>query len=474
MVAALLLLWSVAALGGASESESCPAGSAEGCAGSGVLAASPKCVSWRQTAGCDPKGNRERQGDKPCTSLIEPGRSGYCECSVGSARHLVRQVTCDHRPFRCDTECLQVLRYTCVSWRQTKGCDANGEREAQNDKPCDQEISARSSGFCECGAGRVVKKPGCEHGEFEEPFSCRDVCAGEPDLYEELGVDSGASEKDIKQAFRKLSLKFHPDKTQDDPVLTARFAAMREAYDIIGNQEQRSLYDAAGLQMVLDAKNHPDKGPTSSAELEVSLESMYNGEEMKVQLSRKVICRGCAGKSTERCRKCTTACANELQLVNVQMGPMIVQQRQEVRSKEKCRMENAKLLIHVEQGMSNGDSIMFKNQGEQQPKKLPGDLKLVFKEKKHQLFRRVGVDLHIELQLSLREALLGFERSIVHLDGRRLTFSYKGVTKPSGVLKITGEGMPHRGDSTQRGNLLARCTIIMPDDGRQWLKENAS
>lgn len=454
--------------------DSCPAG---GGGGPGCPAARGSddrftCIKWRQTGSCDPKGPREPRGDKGCEEIIQAGSSGYCQCGV-SGKLKAREVTCDHRPFKCSTECLQFPRYTCVGWRQTGDCSSDGPRQEDRDKGCDDSIDARMSGYCECGDGRIIRKPGCDAGEFLEPFKCRDECAMESDLYEELGIDSGVSDKALKQAFRKLSLKYHPDKTKNDPVLTARFVAIREAYDIISDPEQRALYDAAGLKMVNEAKNQKiQKGPASSAEIPVSLEALYNGEELSRSIGRKVICRGCAERYTDRCKKCRAQCANEIQLRNVQMGPMVMQQQVEVASKQKCRVQNVPIVVTVERGMATGNQITFKGMGEQQPNKIPGDVVMTLKQTPHKIFRRKGSDLHMEMDISVREALLGFERSLTHLDGRTISFVVDGVTKPFGVLRIAGEGMPLKGDPTQHGDLYVKFRFVMPKDGREWLQEN--
>lgn len=458
------------------EEATCSAKGGKGCADPpGFIDRHLKCVKWRQTGGCNPKGPRERHGDKNCNEEIPTGSSGYCQCGTESDKIRVRESTCDHRPFKCSTECLQVRRYMCVSWRQTGQCSSDGTREPAKDKPCDTIIDATMSGFCECGEGRIVRKPGCQHGEFEEPFTCRDECAAEPGLYEELDLDQGATEKDVKQAFRKMSLKYHPDKTRNDPALTARFTSIREAYDILGDATQRGIYDAAGLKMVYEARGQKiEQGPASNGDFPITLEGMYNGHEAYTTVKRKVICRGCAeNRNTPRCRKCSLQCANEVQLVNVRMGPMVMQQKQQVPSKEKCRNTNTQLFVSVERGANSGDTVVFKAMGEQQPKKMPGDVVLTLREQKHKLFERRGIDLHTEIEISLKEALLGFERALLHLDGRKIVIGHSGVTRPFGVMKIEGEGMPLRGDPTQHGSLFVKCRIVMPNDGPRWLRENA-
>lgn len=476
---ALLLLQALGSSSAAAEDGACPADGSGGEACAAQLSSPPRCIKWRQTGGCDPKGPREKHGDRNCNEEIATGISGYCQCSVGSQKMMARQSTCDHRPFTCDKECLLVLRYTCVSWRQSGGCKADGDREPHLDKPCNSRVDPRSSGYCECGDGRIIRKPGCEHGSFSDAFTCEDECARESDLYEELGVDSSVAEKGIKQAFRKLSLKYHPDKTRNDPYLTTRFAAIREAYEILNDADKRAIYDSAGYKMLDDVKNNKaEKGPAMEGEVKVTLAQVYNGAEFMTQIQRKVICRGCAEQFTERCKQCKEKCANEVELRNVRMGPMVMQQQVEVPSRQKCRHEQTKLHVDIERGMSFGDTLTFRSMGEQQPKKIPGDVVLKLAEIKDKVFRRSGNDLHTDIHVSLKEALLGFERTLTHLDERKLELSYKGVTKPSSVMKVEGEGMPYRGDPTMMGNLLVKLHIDMPreeqltESHRQWLATN--
>merc|ERR1711879_292498 len=123
------------------------------------------------------------------------------------------------------------------------------------------------------------------------------------------------------------------------------------------------------------------------------------------------------------------------------MGPMVMQQQQEVASKQKCRWDNTQLPVSIERGMSSGDTVTFKGQGEHQPKKRPGDVVLKLVENKHAVFKRVGVDLHAEVNITLKEALLGWQRTLTHLDGRHLVLGFDGVTKPFGLMRITNEGM---------------------------------
>jgi DnaJ-class molecular chaperone len=375
---------------------------------------------------------------------------------------------------------LEFERFTCIGWRQTGGCSADGAREPDNDKDCSAMIAPGSSGFCECGGERKVKRPGCDKAQDSEDFSCRDLCAREPDFYEELDLDFSASEKDIKTAFRKLSLKYHPDKTRNNPALAPRFSAIREAYDVLSNSEHRAVYDLGGYRMLVEAQQGKlQKGPAMEGSMEVDLENFYNGWETQTSISRKVICRGCRDVRTTRCMQtCNAGCANELQNVNVQMGPFVVQQQQEVASKERCRIQATNLWVQIERGMAAGDTMNFPGTGEQKPKMMPGDVTLKFKQRPHKVFTRTGNDLKMEIEINLKEALLGFTRTIQHLDGHTVQLSVNGVTRPHEVMRIRKEGMPYRGDPTSFGDLYIKCVLKMPsyeslsDHHRQWLSQN--
>jgi DnaJ-class molecular chaperone len=294
-----------------------------------------------------------------------------------------------------------------------------------------------------------------------------------------LELDSSAEEGDIKKAFRKLSVKYHPDKTRNKPELSARFPAIREAYDVLSNLEHRAVYDMGGFQMVREAQQSKlKKGPSMKGEIKVTLEAMYNGLDQRTAIQRKTICRYCADKSTPRCNQCNVQCAHETQIVNVQMGPFMVQQEQPVASRERCKNSNTNLLVQVERGMGEGDELTFPGMGEQQPKSVPGDVILSLKQETHAVFKRSGNDLRMKMTISLKEALLGWKRTINHLDGRQIEVEISGITSPMETIKVQDEGMPYRGDPTSKGHLYIKVYIDMPretelqEHHKAWLQEN--
>jgi len=196
--------------------------------------------------------------------------------------------------------------------------------------------------------------------------------------------------------------------------------------------------------------------------LDVTLAELYSGSEKATSYRRRVVCRGC-GKNPDldRCDGCNK-CPNEIRMVQRQMGNMIIQQQEEVPSKEKCKYEAKKFEPHVERGMKDGDTITFAVAGTQKPGHIPGDVIYKLKQKKNKEFERKVNDLHYKLNISLKEALLGFTRKIKHLDGHTVELSTTDITKPEQVFAIDGEGMPHRDDPSTFGRLYVKITIDFP------------
>jgi DnaJ-class molecular chaperone len=320
---------------------------------------------------------------------------------------------------------------------------------------------------------------------------------GDEDLYDVLGLDEDATDAQIKRAYRKLSIKYHPDKNPGDAAAARKFNSIREANEILGDPDKRILYDTGGLEAVKEAikedqqnaggqmmdpfaaffgggqqrgGNQNDgakrlkakRGPNFEAQLEVSLEDSYNGGSVNTNINRRVVCRNCRNKNTGKCASCGR-CPNEVKMVQMQMAPgFVVNQQQEVPSKEKCKEETTTLKAVIEKGMNDGASITFERMSEQKPGMIPGDVVFKVKVKRHPRFQRRGNDLHMEMTISLGEALLGFEKKIVHLDGREVTIKEKGVTGPYDTKRIPQEGMPHHDVPSQKGDLFVKMKVNFP------------
>jgi len=320
---------------------------------------------------------------------------------------------------------------------------------------------------------------------------CRVLACGR-DYYDILHVHRSADEATIKRSYRKLALKMHPDKvqgTEEEKAKAAeKFAEVGHAYEVLMDPKKRQVYDRygeEGLKSMGDggggggmdpndifsqffgsafggfgfggAQEEVEvKGETVHVGLEVTLEDLYNGREFKITRDKNVL-KPARGKRDCNCKQ---------KLVTKSIGPGMFQQFTKTEC-EKCdnvqfvRQED-ELTVSLEPGMVDGQKIEFFEEGEPVIDGEPGDLVFVVQTRPHAVFKRVNThDLHMNLVISLLEALVGFERQIKHLDGHMVTIAHKGVVSPGDVMKLKNEGM-RKYDSTRKGSLYVNITVSFP------------
>lgn len=318
--------------------------------------------------------------------------------------------------------------------------------------------------------------------------------------YKTLGIERDATAQQIKKAFRKLSLQYHPDKNQGNEEARKKFVEITEAYEVLSDEEKRQIYDLGGEEG-LKKQNEPSspfdmffgggggrggrggrqKGPDFRMEFEVTLNDIYNGAEKEFNVNRKVLCMKCRGTGakggeTTKCKKCK---GKGVVMSLQQLGPGFNVQMQS--NCEKCGgkgktfktacphckgkkvvPEEKSLSAVVEKGMPNGHEIVFERASEQSPETVPGDVILVVKTKNHKTYTRKGNDLHHTMTISLKEALLGFSKELEQLDGRPITIKRDSVTYQDYVLTVPGEGMPHHNFPSDKGKLFVKFKVAFP------------
>ena len=204
------------------------------------------------------------------------------------------------------------------------------------------------------------------------------AAVGEEDLYELLNIDESASDREIKVAYRKASLKHHPDKGGD----VAMFKQVSRAYEVLSAGEKRALYDAGGLSAVEQGHGRtdpwgrpvgPQKGNDVSVTVSVSLEDFYRGGSVRANVRRRVVCRGCAVNAGRRrtesqnakCNGCGPSCPSVTKVVQRRMGMMIMNQEVEEPSKERCKEDLKALHATIERGAPEGHEVVFPRASEQ-------------------------------------------------------------------------------------------------------------
>lgn len=321
--------------------------------------------------------------------------------------------------------------------------------------------------------------------------------------YEILGVKKGASDTEIKKAYRQKSLKYHPDRNSS-PDASEKFKEIATAYEVLSDSEKRAIYDKHGedgLKQHLDGFQAHDpfdlfsmgfgnlfgmgsgrgdgeryRVPDTTLKLFVTLEQLYFGDIITISFIRPVLCI-----NANDCLKNRNDCAGAgTRLFTQQMGPGFMVQHQVndstcvARRKgwdKNCKqcpngpteLEIAKLTAYIDAGMYSGDTIRFEGSGEQKLNQEPGDFIVVIFEVENKQFKRVGNDLHTTMEISLADALLGFNLPLKYIDGKNIDIQKNGITSYGDVLKVKNKGMPIR-NMNEHGDLYVTLKFKMPSE----------
>jgi len=338
----------------------------------------------------------------------------------------------------------------------------------------------------------------------------------ETKLYDTLGVSPSASDSELKKAYRKLAMKWHPDKNDGNAEAETKFKEISYAYEILSDEKKRTIYDQGGETALKEGggggggggspfdifdmffgggmggmggghrHRGPQKGKDVVHQLKVSLEDMYNGTTKRLSLQKNVVCDKCNGRGGKAgaVGKCMICRGTGIQVRVHQLGPGMMQQIQSmckecdgkgerINPKDRCKtcngrkvVKNNKILeVHVDKGMVEGQKVMFHGEGDQEPNLEPGDVVIVLVEKDHPVFHRQNEDLFMKMEISITEALCGFQRVINTLDSREIIVtSYPGeIVKFADVKCVMGEGMPIYRDPFSKGRLIIQFKVNFPE-----------
>jgi molecular chaperone DnaJ len=328
------------------------------------------------------------------------------------------------------------------------------------------------------------------------------------DYYEVLGIDKGCSGPELKKAYRRIAMKYHPDRNPDDADAEAKFKEATEAYEILSDDEKRAAYDqfghagvdpnaqggfgGAGAGAFSDifgdvfgdifgggggrSRGGPQRGADLQYTLELDLEQAVKGDSVKIRVPTLVACEPCDGSGAKEGSTPTTCgtCGGAGQ-VRMQQGFFSVQQTcpqcrgQGQIISDPCntcrgqgRIEERKTLsVKVPAGVDTGDRIRLTGEGEAGPAGgPPGDLYVQISVREHKLFERDGKHLFCEVPISFADAALGGELEVPTLDGR-VKLKIPSETQTGKLFRLRGKGVvPVRGGSA--GDLLCRIVVETP------------
>ncbi|WP_342262058.1 molecular chaperone DnaJ [Alphaproteobacteria bacterium endosymbiont of Tiliacea citrago] len=331
------------------------------------------------------------------------------------------------------------------------------------------------------------------------------------DYYSVLGVKKEDSLDDIKKAYKKLVIKYHPDKFTDEKEkekANSKFQEIQEAYDVLKDDQKRKQYDMLGHENFKNGGGHSGfdgfggfdfngsgfedifsdffsgfgaerskvfKGEDLRFSLEISLEEAFTGYETNIQIPRKVGCSHCASSGNDvttppsKCSKC-----NGMGKIHVQQFVFRVQQTCDNcngsgKSYKKCSFcrgegrlnETSPINIKIPKGVENGMKIQLKGKGNAIKGGVNGDLYVFVTVKKHSIFVVDNANLLLKIPISIFDAVLGKNVDIPTLEKQSCLLTIPAGTQPGSKLSISGKGMK-RFNSEYRGDIIVTIEIEIP------------
>lgn len=330
--------------------------------------------------------------------------------------------------------------------------------------------------------------------------------ATDRDYYEVLGVDRNASKEEIRRAFRRLALKYHPDRNPGDKEAEQKFKEAAEAYEVLGDDEKRARYDRYGKEgvsgRVRDFSTFDDifsafsdifgegffgeffgrmsrpepEGVSLRCELDVTLEEVAEGTTKKLRITRNEPCMDCrgtgarGGTSFAVCSMCRGAGSIVRSVGFLTMrsvcgrcggaGRVVKSSCQRCRGTGKVESE-AEVSVDVPAGIEDGTRIRIPGEGEAETPGGPrGDLYCYVRVKPHQHFVREGDNIVCEVPITFPQAALGAELEMPTLRGRAKVVIPPG-TQGGDIIRLRGEGLPNL-RTGRKGDLLAKVVIEVP------------
>lgn len=298
------------------------------------------------------------------------------------------------------------------------------------------------------------------------------------DYYKVLGVEENASQDDIKKAYRKLSLLHHPDKNPGNTEAEAKFKNINEAYQVIGDEDERKKYEMGKRNPFGNIGGNSHMPPNAHHVNPNDLFKMFFGSGGEGMPGMGVFggMNGFPGGNIRVFQNGQPVNVNSLNkpppiiknvtisLEQAYKGDQIPVQVDRWLFEDGIRkLENETLYIPITKGLDDKEIIILRERGNVMDANLKGDVKLIISIQNSTPFKRNGLNLHMEREITLKESLCGFEFIINHISGQQLRFKTEsGVPIRDGLVKsINGYGMERENN---KGNLCIKFNVKYPDN----------
>lgn len=343
------------------------------------------------------------------------------------------------------------------------------------------------------------------------------------DYYDVLGVSRSTSTEEIKKAYRKLAIKYHPDKNPDDKSAEEKFKEAAEAYEVLSNPEKKQRYDHYGHAGVGGASgggyggggmNMEDifsqfgdifgsgggspfesffgggqqsrggrrvsKGTNLRIKVKLTLEEIANGAEKKIKVNKQIVCKTCDGtgakdrSSVSTCKTCggsgavrrvTNTILGQMQTTSTcptcnGSGTQITAKCGSCHGEGVVRGEET-ITINIPAGVSDGMQLSMSGKGNAAPNGgIPGDLIILIEEIPHETLKREGNNVVYDLHVSIVDAALGYSAEVPTIDGKAKIKIEPG-TQSGKLLRLKGKGIPEI-NSYHRGDEIIHINIWTP------------
>lgn len=343
--------------------------------------------------------------------------------------------------------------------------------------------------------------------------------ADKRDYYEVLGLQKGASDDEIKKAFRKMAMKYHPDKNPGDKEAEEKFKEVNEAYSVLSDPDKKSKYDRfghagvdpnsgfggaggfgggfggfGGFEDIFEMfgggfggfggqqrrSNAPRKGKDIQKGITISFEEAAFGTSRKIEINKYVSCPTCKGEGAKpgTSKKTCPNCNGTGQVTKIQRTPL--GQFQSVSACDKCGgtgkiieepcadcrgtgriRKNVTISVDIPAGVDNESIIPIRGQGEPGANGGPnGDLYIVLNVKPHKVFKRQGADLYLEMPISFDQAALGAEIIVPTLK-EKVSYKVPAGTQPGTTFRLKGKGIKYLRREA-KGDLFVKVFLEVP------------
>lgn len=347
------------------------------------------------------------------------------------------------------------------------------------------------------------------------------------DYYEVLGVQKNTSKDDIKKAYRKVALQYHPDKNPGDKAAEEKFKEAAEAYEVLSNDQKRQAYDQFGFAGVEGmggpsaqdfsqafrgfedifgdfsgifdtifgggnrrSQGGPRQGANLRYDVEIPFKDAVFGTKIEIQYNRNDSCSECkgSGAASGTGRQVCPTCKGTGQ---IRQSAGFFSMSSPCRScggqgeiiEKPCRecggsgtqKKRQKVMVTIPSGVENGKRVLLSRQGDAGPAGgPPGDLYVFIRVKPHEFFERQDDDLYCAIPISVTQASLGAEIQVSTLEGKTIKVKVPAGIQNGKLLRIRDEGVPISG---RRGNLYIKMMVQVPAKlsrrGRELMEELA-